>query len=181
MNSMKNKDDLLLQILQSPVNVISSQNLINRKEKDVKEDDDIVNQTGPYKVEITFGKAKEIDAKYEERVVKKAKEDPNQVIIDTPRGPMTLAEAIKAGFNLETGEFEDEMLPPDMQDYNMDPQMMEQMMMLMQQEGGQAMPPQAMAEGEPPVEEPPMEEMVEGEGGEEELLAQLMGEGGALI
>lgn len=168
MNCLKSKDDLLLQILQSPVNVLSNQNLVNIKEKDLPketEEDDT-------HVKFSFSGAKEMTDKYNERMVKKAQENPDDVIIQTSRGPMTMAEAIKAGFNLETGEFEDEMLAPNMEDYGMDEGMMEQLMQLMQDPNAdpnagaaipQGMPPE-MLEGEVPTEE----------GIEEDLVGDLM-------
>lgn len=181
MNYMKDKDDLLLSILQSPVNVFSTQNLVNKKEKDRQPEEKVSND--PYKVDISFGKAKEVDEKYIERMAKKMQEAPDEVMIDTPRGPMTVADAIKAGFNLETGEFEDEMLPPNMEDFGMDEATMEQLMMLMQDPNGapQGPPAPQAAPGRAMPPEMMEEEMMTEEGMEEEMLAELMGEEEALI
>lgn len=169
-NYLKNKDDYLLQILQSPVNVISNQNLVNKKEKDLPKIE--TDTSSPYHVDYSFSESKEMADKYNERMVKKAQEDPDEVIIQTPRGPMTMAEAIKAGFNLETGQFEEEMLAPNMEDYGMDEATMEQLMQLMQD-------PTADPNAGEPIQEGLAPEMLEGEvpteeSIEEDLVGDLM-------
>jgi hypothetical protein len=166
---MKNKDDLLLEILQGPVNANSNSSVINKTKKEEKENEEVD------ELKFNFGPVKETEEKYQERIKKQAQEDPESVYLDTPMGEMTLAEAIRMGYNPETGEFEDDLKPPSLEDEEMDPELMQKLMMLMQmpQEEG-AMPPGMGKEMPMTEEEMMMQEqmaMTEGEGIDEELMA----------
>jgi hypothetical protein len=173
---MKNKDDLLLDILHSPMNAQSNNATVMKNKKDVDPFEDKADLDSTF----TFGKTVEEEDKYKARVRKMMEEDPTMVLIDTPRGKMTLAEAIREGYNPETGEFEDELLPPNPEDMDMDPETLaklEQLMMM--PEGAREIPggmmPPGMGEEMPMTEEEMMMEeqmaMAEGEGLEEELMA----------
>jgi len=172
---MKNKDDLLLQILHSPVNSQNNNASVVKGKNDIEPYEE--DQMG---LDFTFGKTIEEEDKYKARVKKMMEEDPTMVLIETSRGKMTLAEAIKQGYNPETDEFEDELLPPNPEEMDMDPatlQKLEQLMMM--PEGGRQLPggmmPPGMGEEMPMTEEEMMMQeqmaMAEGEGIDEEMLA----------
>lgn len=53
----------------------------------------------------------ELSDKYKEELFNKALKDPTSVEVKTPRGWMTVADAIGEGFDLTTGDFTDEPIP----------------------------------------------------------------------
>lgn len=187
---MKNKDDLLLSILHSPINNTSNNATVEKKEKERKEYESSKDDT--LSIDYTFGKAVESEEKYLEKMKKKAQDDPTSVVIDTPRGEMTLAEAMREGYNPETGEFQDELKPP-VPDENLSPELLAKLEGLMQNPGdARQLPPgmpmseeemmmQQMAGGGEPMPEEGMvteEPMMEGEAPvptEEELMMMEQG------
>lgn len=50
--------------------------------------------------------------KYQKQLLDKALKDPSSVEVETPNGWMTVRDAIDAGFNLATGKFDREPIPP---------------------------------------------------------------------
>lgn len=157
---MKNKDDLLLSILHSPVNINNSSPQVT-KDKD-EEEKKSAELTEALSIEYTFGKKTENEEKYKERIKKLAEEDPTMVVIETSRGEMTLAEAMRQGYNPETEEFEKGLMPPSTE--GMDPAMLQKLEQLMgNPEGVRQMPPSAMSE-----EEMMMQQMM----GQEQAMAQ---------
>lgn len=167
---MKAKDDLLLDILHSPINSQSNDATVVKGKKDVEPFEEEA-----MSVEYTFGNKVENEDKYKEKVRKMAEEDPTMVLIDTPRGKMTLAEAIREGYNPDTGEFEDEMLPPNPEEMGMDPATLAKLEeLMMMPEGGRQLPEYDRSQPEMTEEEMMLQEqmaMAEGEGIDEELLA----------
>ena len=53
-----------------------------------------------------------LSKKYQKQLLDKALKDPSSVEVNTPRGWMTVRDAIDAGFNLVTGQFDREPIPP---------------------------------------------------------------------
>lgn len=53
----------------------------------------------------------EISEKYQKELLDKALKDPSSVEVETPRGWMTVKEAIGEGFDLTTGDFTNEAIP----------------------------------------------------------------------
>jgi hypothetical protein len=154
---MKNKDDLLLSIIQSPVNQSSNNAVVEKKDKDKKKKDSF--QEDPFSVEYTFGDSVENEDKYKQKIKKQAEEDPTSVVIDTSRGEMTLAEAMREGYNPETDEFKKELMPPNPETMGIDPALMAKLEQLMQMpQGGRRLPP-----GAPPSEEEIMMQQMMGE------------------
>ena len=57
-----------------------------------------------------------ISEKYKKQLLDKALKDPASVEVNTPQGWMTVRDAIDAGYNLATGEFDQEPIPkPDLE------------------------------------------------------------------
>ena len=62
-------------------------------------------------IEMLNKKAKEsFSPKYQKELANLAKEDPTAVMIETPEGWMTVAEALKKGFNPVSGQFDRETI-----------------------------------------------------------------------
>ena len=53
-----------------------------------------------------------LSKKYQKQLLDKALKDPSSVEVNTPQGWMTVRDAIDAGFNLVTGQFDREPIPP---------------------------------------------------------------------
>lgn len=57
-----------------------------------------------------------ISEKYKKELLNKALKDPSSIEVNTPNGWMTVRDAIDAGYNLATGEFDQEPIPkPDLE------------------------------------------------------------------
>lgn len=113
----KNKEEadrLLEQMMYSP----TSSDADTMIEIDKTTDDDIrdtkVKPEAKELLEILEKGEGAISEKYKKELLNKALKDPTSIEVETPRGWMTVKDAIGDGFNLTTGEFDREPIPkPD--------------------------------------------------------------------
>ena len=92
--------------------------------------------------------------KYQKQLLDKALKDPSSVEVETPNGWMTVRDAIDAGFNLATGKFDREPIPPvdwEGEISKLDPREQETIRRLTRPGTGQASP--APVSGEASLEE----------------------------
>jgi hypothetical protein len=92
--------------------------------------------------------------KYQKQLLDKALKDPSSVEVETPNGWMTVRDAIDAGFNLATGKFDREPIPPvdwESEISKLDPREQETIRRLTRPGTGQAGP--APVSGEASLEE----------------------------
>lgn len=96
---MEEEKDLLKEQVMSPVGADEDGNISRLEQaEDVDEIVELFNKD----VE------EEMSPKYQEELANLAAEDPSQVMIETPKGWVTLAEALRDGYNLESGEYDGE-------------------------------------------------------------------------
>lgn len=96
------ENNLLEEQVKSPVANSEDGTLNKKKEIGEETDPQVI-------VELLNKEVREaFSPKYQEELNRMAKEDPTSVMVETPEGWMTLAEALKEGFNPETGEFDGE-------------------------------------------------------------------------
>jgi len=159
--------DIVEKQIMSPVSDTEEGNLdIVDKELGEEEDVDVIIELLNKDVKDSFS------PKYQEELANMAKEDPTSVMIETPEGWMTIAEAMKEGFNPETGQFDGETLEERIDkiiaEEGLDPDEAARIkQMVLQQEGGseEEMPEEGMIpEGEMPEEVPIGEEGMVPEG-----------------
>lgn len=97
-----------------------------------------------------------LSKKYQKELLDKALKDPASVEVNTPNGWMTVRDAIDAGFDMVTGKFDKEPIPPvdwEGEISKLDPREQETIRRLTQRGTGQAGPrPQPMS-GEASLEE----------------------------
>lgn len=110
----KEADRLLEQMMYAP----TASDADNMIEIDKTTDDDIRNvkekPEAKELLEILEKGEGAISEKYKRELLNKALKDPTSVEVETPRGWMTVKDAIGDGFNLTTGQFDREAIPkPD--------------------------------------------------------------------
>lgn len=102
-----------------------------------------------------------LSEKYKKELLDKALKDPSSVEVNTPQGWMSVRDAIDAGFNLATGEFDQEPIPvPDLESKlaTLDPREAATIRRLTQRGTPQAGPaPMGASSGEMSLEEAGME------------------------
>lgn len=150
--------DIVEKQIMSPISDTEDGNLeIVDKELGEEEDVDVIIELLNKDVKDSFS------PKYQEELANMAKEDPTSVMIETPEGWMTIAEAMKGGFNPESGEFDGETLEERIDkiiaEEGLDPDEAARIkQMILQQEGGEAPMEEEMPEGLPMGEEEMMPE-----------------------
>lgn len=113
-------DEVIKQMIMSPSSRVDEAPTFKETEEGEKEE-----------TEPIFSKKDKVEYtdKYKSMLVEKAIENPKMVMIETPEGEMTIDEAVKRGYNPETGEFDDPLGEgPRLEDYmNLDPESMAKM------------------------------------------------------
>jgi hypothetical protein len=96
--------DIVEKQIMSPIGDTEEGNVSPVKEIGEEEDVETI-------IELLNKDAKDsFSPKYQEELANMAKEDPTSVMIETPEGWMTIAEAMKKGFNPESGQFDGESI-----------------------------------------------------------------------
>jgi hypothetical protein len=99
-------EDLLSQLIMTGDN---ESGIFSPEEKEIKEELEPNEELHePQNKEAKIDKIKSVETKdeYKKAMIKDLDKHPDKYSIETPRGRMSVAEAIKQGFNPETGEFE---------------------------------------------------------------------------
>ena len=180
----ENKEDLLKTQIMSPIANEGDGN-VTKEEIGDQEDAQVIVEMLNKEVREAFS------PKYQEELNKMAEEDPTSVMIETPEGWMTIAEAIKKGYNPDSGEFDqetvEEMVDRIIKEQGLGPEEAERVRALVLQQQPEEEEVVAAEENtEEPIEEGPKEMEVPTNGMQEKtqeeidpaLLAALSGEGG---
>ena len=154
--------DIVEKQIMSPIGDTEEGNVFPVKEIGEEEDVETI-------IELLNKDAKDsFSPKYQEELANMAKEDPTSVMIETPKGWMTIAEAMKKGFNPESGQFDGESIEERIdriireQGLDADEGARIKRMVLRQEQTGEEAP--VLPEGELPEGELPEDELPEGEG-----------------
>lgn len=109
--SEEEKDEALKQMMYSPSASDADPTLEIDKSSEVKEEKK--KKTGQELLKMLEKNGKESD-KYRKELMEKALKDPDSVQVETPNGWMSVRQAITAGFNFGSGQFDREPIPvPD--------------------------------------------------------------------
>lgn len=109
--SEEEKNEALKQMMYSPSASDADPTLEIDKSSEVKEE----KKTGKDLLKMLEKNGKESD-KYRKELMEKALKDPDSVQVETPNGWMSVRQAITAGFNFGSGQFDREPIPvPDLE------------------------------------------------------------------
>lgn len=109
--SEEEKDEALKKMMYSPSASDADPTLEIDKSSEVKEE----KKTGKDLLKMLEKNGKESD-KYRKELMEKALKDPDSVQVETPNGWMSVRQAITAGFNFGSGQFDREPIPmPDLE------------------------------------------------------------------
>jgi len=105
------EEKLLQDMMYSPTSADADPMLSIDKTTDDNDRDIKDKPTAKELLNVLENGSRQLSGKYQKELLEKAVKDPTSVAIHTPKGWMTMADAIGDGFNLETGDFTDEPIP----------------------------------------------------------------------